>query len=177
MRKLFMVLVLIAGLLGVATIGYNHGQNASDKSWEHVVVEVREDLRKGAYYMALTNARACVLALDSAALRFVIEPTQDAMKELGARYMACEGHWELATEYLPEGDEEKASLLRESNFEFDQWGLLLEHLVRVRITLITAESLGRDEHVTHLREAMREDLNDMRFYRDRIDNVLYKAWQ
>ncbi|KKM91746.1 hypothetical protein LCGC14_1225410 [marine sediment metagenome] len=176
MKKVLLVLVLTVSLLGAAWAGHYKGYGDAYIAWETRIEATKQELKIGTYHMALTNARACVLALDSALLRFISDPTAEGIKELTTRRNVCDIHWELVTKYLPEGSEEGVRILRQSKFEFSQWILQINHLTKSRVFLLTARLAGRSNQVDFLVNSIREGLKELRFYRDRIDDLLFEAW-
>ena len=176
MKKVLLVLGLIVSLLGSAWAGHYKGHGDAYMAWETRVEASKQELEIGTYYIALTNARACVLALDSAVLRFMSDSTVEGLKALTARRSACDEHWELVTKYLPEGNEEGVRLLRQTKFEFGQWVLQINHLTKSRVFLLLAMNAGKSYQVDFLINSIREELVELRFYRDRIEGLLFEAW-
>jgi len=107
-----LLLVVTASLIafGSFLVGNQYGTDASNRAWASKVTEVTELLTVGTYQMAWTNTRACVLAVDSSLMRFLSTPTPEVLKDLRARYGACEQHWELLYKYSPDDPKEYRNL-------------------------------------------------------------------
>ena len=176
MKKVLLVLVLIVSLLGSAWAGRYKGYGDAYIAWETRIEGSKQELKMGTYYMTLTNARACVLALDSAVVRFISDPTREVLEEITARSNASAVYWELASKYLPEGNEEGVRILREAKFEFGQWVMQINHLTESRVILMLAIQAEELEQVEFLINSIREGVEELRFYRNRIERLLFEAW-
>ncbi len=176
MKKVLLVLVLTISLLGAAWAGHYKGYNDAYMAWETRVEESKQELKIGTYYALLTNVRACVLVLDSAVVRFINDPTLEILKEITTQQEACDVYLGLTIKYLPEGDENGIRIFRQSKFEFGQWVLQINHLIKSRAILIMAINAERLEQVKFLTNSIREELEELRFYRNRIEDLLVEAW-
>jgi hypothetical protein len=175
MKRAFMALALIISLLGAAWVGHYKGYGDAYVAWEAQIESAYSAMEEGTYQMAWTNVRACVLAVDSAAMRFLSQPTPEGVNELRARYEACEQHWELLFEYAPEGDEIDRSI-SEARWMFDNWGDQISHVLKLNQIMLIAHGAGRTEQALDLYKRLIEERNESRKFRDHIERELFEAW-
>jgi hypothetical protein len=175
MKRAFMALALIISLLGAAWAGHYKGYGDAYVAWEAQIESAYSAMEEGTYQMAWTNVRACVLAVDSAAMRFLSQPTPEGVNELRARYGACEQHWELLFEYAPEGDEIDRSI-SEARWMFDNWGDQISHVLELNEIMLIAHGAGRIEQALDLYKKLIEERNESRKFRDHIERELFEAW-
>jgi hypothetical protein len=174
MRRAFIAMALIISLLTFGVLGYALGARDASSHWSGKITEVTQVLQMGTYRMAWTNTRACVLAVDSAAMRFVVAPTPEDLSDLRNRYEACESHWELLDKYTPDA-QSKSSLTR-AHWEFKNWWGQLEEMIRIQVKMMVAQNAGDMETANGLYDMLIEHRGASRRYRDRIETKLFEAW-
>lgn len=176
MRTVLLLLItasLIAG--GSFLLGNQYGASNMNKAWDARVTESTELLVEGTYQMALTNTRACVLAVDSSFMRFLSTPTPEVLSELRSRYGACEQHWELLHKYSPNDPEEYRNI-DEARWMFDNWGEQIDWALELQVRLIVAFNDGDDAHAAELYKALIEERAESKKFRDHIERELIEAW-
>ena len=128
------------------------------------------------YLMALTNVRACVLALDSGLVTFLTDPTPNQMDELIARQGACRAHWELVATYSSSGDEVRTKHLREARWLFGNWNDLIAHLIKSHIALMVTLNEGDVTNAQLIYTQILEGRKKSGEFRDKIEHEIYEAW-
>lgn len=175
MKKALLALVLIISLLGAGWAGHYKGYGDAHVALESQVASAYAAMEVGTYHMAWTNVRACILAVDSAVMRFLSDPTPDAYKELGMRYAACEQHWELLYKYSPDDPDEYRNI-DEARWMFDNWADQIAYILKLQVTLLTAVNAGRNDQAEHLYRSLLEERNESKKFRDHIERELFEAW-
>lgn len=174
MRKVFMVTALIISLLTFGVLGYVMGARDMSAYWSVRITKAATALQMGTYRTAWTNTRACVLAVDSAAMRLSVSPTAENLNDLTRRYRACEQHWKLLSDYVP--DAESNSSVTRAYWEFTNWWGQIEAMVEIQIKMIVAQNRGDLETAHDLYDMLLEHRSASSRYRDRIETKLFEVW-
>ncbi len=177
MRKWVTTILLIAVFVAGIGFGHYYGERESRTKLEHVISDVVDRYAEETYYLALTNARACVLALDSAMLRFLTKPRTYQLNAFEERYMSCKEHWARAKDSLPSKDPETARALNMSMWEYEQWSHQIEFMLDTYYVVITSVNNGDINTAKQSSIILSRELDESRKYRDRIEHQLYEAWQ
>lgn len=173
MRRMLTSLALVIAIVGIGLGGMFYGQKTADDYWMPKITQATELLQLGTYHNALTNTRACVLALDSSMMRFLSNPSQELYRELEARYNACNAHWDLSKKYNPNKNDR---ILAEARWEYEIWKDQLDYMVKLQIVMLTAINEGRNEQAEDLYKKLIKERESSKDYRDRIDKQIQEAW-
>jgi hypothetical protein len=174
MKRMLIALMTVVVMVCIGIGGIVYGQKITDERWASSIVKATLALEMGTYRMAWTNTRACVLAVDSAAMRFVVAPTPEDLSDLRNRYEVCESHWELLDKYTPDA-QSKSSLTR-ARWEFNNWWGQLEEMIRIQVKMMVAQNAGDMETASGFYDMLIEHRGASRRYRDRIEAKLFEAW-
>lgn len=175
MRKAFIVLALIISLLGAGWAGHHKGYVDAYNVWEAQIESTYSAMVEGTYRMAWTNARACVLAVDSAFMRLLSNSAPEALSELRSRYGACEQHWELLHKYSPDDPAEYRNI-DEARWMFDNWGDQIDWVLKLQVKTLTALNSGDRASAVELHKRLLKEREESRKYRDHIEQELFEAW-
>lgn len=175
MRRAFIVLALIVSLLGAGWAGHYKGYGDAYNVWEAQIESAYSAMEEGTYRMAWTNTRACVLAVDSSLMRFLSTPTPEVLSELRARYEACGQHWELLYKYSPDDPEEYRNI-DEARWMFDNWGMQIDHVIKLQVIMFVALNEGDDQQAAHIYKSLIEEREESKKFRDHIERELVEAW-
>lgn len=186
MRKgIYILLAFIAVCFG--GLGYfegmGHGRESASAQFTELVDTSLEQVELGRYEMALTNVRSCILAMDSALIRFLDEPREKAfIQQFAYRASVCEKWWKLAFERSPNDDED--TYLSESKILYDGWQVSINETLETRIKMLAVESrlqLGGTEDDLHayikLDRKLSEQKAELKKFRDRIELYLVASWK
>lgn len=175
MRKILIALALIVSLLGAGWAGHYKGYGDAYNAWEVRIEETKGLMLEGTYRMAWTNTRACVLAVDSSLMRFLSTPTPEALKDLRARYGACEQHWELLNKYSPDDPAEYRNI-DDARWMFGNWGDQIDWAIELQVRMVLAFNIGDNMHAVELYKSLLKEREESRKYRDHIEQELFEAW-
>lgn len=169
-----MITALIISLLTFGVLGYVSGICEASSYWSGKITEATLALEMSTYRMAWTNTRACVLAVDSAAMRFVSSSTSEDLNDLINRYQACEAHWLLLRDHTP--DAQSKSSLHRAYWEFTNWWGQLQAMLEIKLELLDAQRDGDMETSRDRYDMLMGHKEASRRYRDRIESKLFEAW-
>jgi hypothetical protein len=175
MKRALLALALIISLLGAVWAGHYKGYGDAYVTWEAQIESAYSAMEEGTYQMAWTNVRACVLAVDSSFMRFLSNPTSEALNELKSRYGACEQHWELLFEYSPDDGAEYRNI-DEARWMFDNWGDQIDWTLELQVRTLVALNSGNTAHAAELYKSLLKERDQSRKFRDHIERELFEAW-
>jgi len=169
MRIVLSVLLVLVVLLGALGLEYRSGVDT-------LTEEMARNEQRFTYHTSLMSARSCVIAMDSAFMRFIVEGGDASnIKELRDRNARCERLWELtAGSSLDEGNAAQISTLDTAYLEFFVWRHQLTNVIKIKLALERDKYLGISN--PDLWERMLFEMYLMRNYRDKIEKLIYEAW-
>lgn len=181
MKKLLAAITVLVLLSGV--VGYDLGKRQAYQDLAASIIQSQEAAAQSAYYVAVTNARACVLALDSYTMRLL-----DNFGSLGLFYWvgranSCDTLWDRALGLAP-GDKEDA-YLSDARFFYDHWVELTKEAITTRglINLAEQKIANGDGGIEVLRDLMQglakldEQKAQLKKFRDRIEREFLRGLQ
>lgn len=190
MRKgIYVLLIFLAVCFG--GLGYMEGREHGREDAYNIVHEelsgelqaAEEETNLGYYKMSLTNVRACILAMDSALIRFMDNPEDSAgIYQFAARAVQCERWWDEAMKWSPNEDED--TYLAEGRFFYDFWKEEINTALEIRIKMLTVENkIMTDGTAEVMNEyaGLDNDLTaqkaELKKFRDRIELYIVASWK
>ena len=182
---LIIFLVFCFGGLGFMEgylIGKNRGYEISYNDLLDKIESSEAQINIYRYKIALTNTRACILAMDSGLIRFLDEPEKGKILQLAARAVECERWWNEVMELSPNND--KDTYLSESRWFYDYWQKLISSTVQTRIKMLELKEKlihQSDKEVfteySNLSLELSDQKTQLKKFRDQIELWLIGSWK
>lgn len=162
--------------------GHKDAYNIVHEELSGELQAAEEETNLGYYKMAVTNVRACILAMDSMLIRFLDEPSDMRISQFASRAVQCERWWGQAMKWSPNDDED--TYLAEGRWFYDFWKEEINTALQIKIKMMTVETQLMTEATAEvmneyagLDNEITDQKAELRKFRDRIEQYLIASWK